>query len=60
MNLGFIGTGKITSSVVTGICRSRISFKKIILSPRNRSVAKKLEKQFRKVSIAKNNQEIIN
>ena len=60
MNLGFIGTGKITSSVVTGICKSRISFKKIILSPRNRSVAKKLKKQFRKVSIAKNNQEIVN
>ena len=60
MNLGFIGTGKITSSVVTGICRSRISFKKIILSPRNRIVAKKLKKQFRKVSIAKNNQEIVN
>jgi len=60
MNLGFIGTGKITSSVVTGICRSKISFKKIILSPRNRIVAKKLKKQFRKVSIAKNNQEIVN
>ena len=60
MNLGFIGTGKITSSVVTGICRSKISFKKIILSPRNKNVAKKLKKQFRKVSIAKNNQEIVN
>ena len=60
MNLGFIGTGKITSSVVTGICRSKISFKKIILSPRNRNIAKKLKKKFRKVSIAKNNQEIIN
>jgi len=60
MNLGFIGTGKITSSVVTGIYRSRISFKKIILSPRNRNVANKLKKQFRKVSIAKNNQEIVN
>ena len=60
MNLGFIGTGKITSSVVTGICRSRISFKKIILSPRNKNVAKKLKRQFRKVSIAKNNQEIVN
>ena len=60
MNLGFIGTGKITSSVVTGICRSKISFKKIILSPRNRNIAKKLKKKFRKVSIAKNNQEIVN
>ena len=54
MNLGFIGTGKITSSVVTGICRSKISFEKIILSPRNRNIAKKLTKKFRKVSIAKN------
>ncbi len=60
MNLGFIGTGKITSSVVTGICRSKISFNKIVLSPRNRNVAKKLKRQFRKVSIAKNNQEIVN
>ena len=60
MKLGFIGTGKITSSVVTGICRSKISFTKILLSPRNRNVAKKLKKKFRKVSIAKNNQEIVN
>ena len=60
MKLGFIGTGKITSSVVTGICRSNISFKKILLSPRNINVARKLKKQFRKVSIAKNNKEIVN
>jgi pyrroline-5-carboxylate reductase len=60
MKLGFIGTGKITSSVVIGICRSRISFKKILLSPRNRNVGRKLKKKFRKVSIAKNNQEIVN
>ena len=60
MKLGFIGTGKITSSVVTGICRSKISFKKIILSPRNRNIAKKLKRKFKKVSIAKNNQEVIN
>ena len=60
MKFGFIGTGKITSSVVTGICRSKISFKKIILSPRNRNIAKKLKRQFKKVSIAKNNQEVIN
>ena len=60
MKLGFIGTGKITSSVVTGICGSKISFKKIILSPRNRSIARNLKRKFKKVVIAKNNQEIIN
>ena len=60
MKLGFIGTGKITSSVVTGICGSKISFKKIMLSPRNKNVAKRLQRQFKKISIAKNNQEIAN
>ena len=60
MRLGFIGTGKIASSVITGICNSKISFKKILVSPRNRSIAQKLKRKFRKVSIAKNNQEIVN
>ena len=60
MKLGFIGTGKIASSVITGVCNSKISFKKILISPRNRSVAQKLKRKFRKVSIAKNNQEIVN
>ena len=60
MRLGFIGTGKIASSVITGVCNSKISFKKILVSPRNRSIAQKLKRKFRKVSIAKNNQEIVN
>ena len=59
MRLGFIGTGKIASSVITGICTSKISFQKIIVSPRNRNIAKKLRKRFRKVDIAKNNQEVV-
>ena len=53
MNLGFIGTGKITSSVVTGICRSKISFKKIILSSRNKNIAKKLKKKLEKFLLRK-------
>jgi pyrroline-5-carboxylate reductase len=32
MNLGFIGTGKIASSVITGICNSKIKYKKILIS----------------------------
>jgi pyrroline-5-carboxylate reductase len=60
MRLGFIGTGKIASSVITGVCNSKISFNKILVSPRNRSIAQKLKRKFRKVSIAKNNQEIVN
>ena len=59
MKLGFIGTGKIASSVITGICTSKISFQKILVSPRNRNIAQKLKKRFRKVYIAKNNQEVV-
>jgi len=60
MKLGFIGTGKIASAVITGICNSKISFTKILISPRNKLIAQKLNKKFKKVIIAKNNQEIIN
>tara|TARA_B110001452_G_scaffold163268_2_gene136109 strand:+ start:1298 stop:2065 length:768 start_codon:yes stop_codon:yes gene_type:complete len=59
MKLGFIGTGKIASSVITGICNSEILFTKIMISPRNKTISKKLKKKFKKIIIAKNNQEII-
>ena len=59
MKLGFIGTGKIASSVITGICNSKIQFNKILISPRNKKIASKLKKNFKKVLIAKNNQEIV-
>ena len=59
MNLGFIGTGKIASSVITGICQSKITYKKIIISPRNKKIAQSLKKKFKKIIIAKNNQKII-
>src|SRR6056300_1184916 len=60
MRLGFIGTGKIASSVITGICNSSIIYENIIVSPRNRKIANNLKKRFKKIKIAKNNQEIIN
>ena len=60
MKLGFVGTGKIASSVITGICTSKISFNKILVSPRNKKIAKSLKRKFKKVIIAKNNQEIVN
>ena len=59
MILGFIGTGNIVSDVVAGICKSKISFKKIILSPRNKKKSQYLKKKYKKIIIAKNNQEII-
>ena len=60
MKLGFIGTGKIASSVITGICKSNIAFKKIFISPRNKKISKNLKKKFKKIIIAKNNQQIVN
>lgn len=60
MILGFIGAGNIVSDVVTGISKSKISFNKIIISPRNKKKAKFLKRTFKKILIAKNNQDVIN
>ena len=59
MNIGFIGTGKIASSVIKGIFRSNIIYKKIIISPRNKEISKKLKKKFNSIKIAQSNQEVI-
>ena len=59
MKIGFIGTGKITSSIIYGIYKSKLKISKIYISPRNKSIAKKLSKKFKALKIAKNNQEII-
>ena len=53
MKLGFIGTGKIASSVIAGICGSKIRFAKILISPRNKKIAINLKKKYKKVFIAK-------
>ena len=60
MILGFIGTGKISSSIILGIFKSKLKVKRIYISSRNRSIAKKLAKKFGRVKILKDNQQIIN
>ena len=60
MILGFIGIGKISSSVITGISKTNIKYKKIILSPRNKIISKLIKKKYKKIYIAKSNQEVIN
>ena len=60
MKLGFIGTGNIVSDVIFGISKSKIKYKKIIISPRNKKKALYLKKYFKRVIIAKDNQEVIN
>jgi pyrroline-5-carboxylate reductase len=59
MILGFIGTGKISSSIIYGIFKSKLKVKKIYISSRNTNIAKKLAKKFRSVKALKDNQEII-
>ena len=60
MKLGFIGTGKIASSVITGICKSSIKYSKIIISSRNNKISKELKNKFKRISIEKDNQKILN
>jgi pyrroline-5-carboxylate reductase len=59
MKLGFIGTGKIASSVITGICGSSIKYSKICISSRNSKIAKGLKKRFKRISIERDNQKIV-
>ena len=59
MILGFIGTGKISSSIIFGIFRSKLKIKRIYISSRNRNIAKKLSKSYGKIKVLNNNQEII-
>ena len=59
MKLGFIGSGKIASSVITGICNSKILFSRILISSRNKKIANNLKKKFKKIYIEKDNQKIV-
>ena len=55
MILGFIGTGKISSSIIYGIFNSKLKVNRIYISSRNGNIAKKLTKKFSSVKILKNN-----
>ena len=60
MNIGFIGTGQITKAVVLGITKSKIKYKKILISRRNNKISKYLKKINKKIKISSDNQFIIN
>jgi len=59
MKIGFLGSGHITSSVIEGIVKSKLKINKIYISPRNKLISKKLSIKFKKVTISKNNQQLI-
>ncbi|HHT62896.1 MAG: pyrroline-5-carboxylate reductase [Bacillota bacterium] len=58
-NIGFIGTGVITSALVTGFCSKGDLDHRIYLSPRNEERAKALAERFKNVFVAKSNQEVL-
>jgi len=60
MNLGFLGTGKITLSIIHGIFNSKIKVNKIYISLRNQKISRQLSKKFKKIIVLKDNQAIIN
>ena len=51
MKLGFIGVGKIATSVVEGIFKAKIKIKEIILSPKNKNNARILKKNFQELKL---------
>jgi len=59
MKLGFIGTGKIASAVVKGICTSTLKDVDVNLSPRNEENSKKLAKAFANVKRLEKNQLVL-
>jgi pyrroline-5-carboxylate reductase len=59
MELGFIGTGEITSSIVTGLCSFGATSHSIRLSPRNLAVARELSNRFKGIFVASSNQEVL-
>ena len=59
MRIGFLGTGAITTALVTGLCTARKVVDSIWVSPRNRQKAEHLHTQFPKVVVGQTNQEVV-
>jgi pyrroline-5-carboxylate reductase len=57
--IGFIGTGAITQAVVTGLCTLEAPPARIWVSPRNAARAKALTETFPRVSVAADNQSLL-
>lgn len=58
-NIGFIGTGVITSALVTGFCTGEDLDHRIYLSPRNAKRASELADKFKNVTVTSSNQEVL-
>jgi pyrroline-5-carboxylate reductase len=59
MQIGFIGTGEITSSIVTGLSSSGVTAHSIRSSPRNSAIANGLANRSPGISVASCNPEVL-
>jgi pyrroline-5-carboxylate reductase len=59
MRIGFIGTGAITTALVTGMCTTTKVVDSIWISPRSKEKSKLLQKQFSQVIIGQTNQDVV-
>ena len=59
MNIGFLGTGAITSAMVTGLCSEDGGRYGICVSPRNQGVSAQLAARFPQVTVAESNQAVL-
>lgn len=59
MKLGFLGTGEISSAMVTGWSSCGIEFRSMTVSPRNLQIATNLAGRFSGVSVASSNQDVL-
>jgi pyrroline-5-carboxylate reductase len=59
ISLGVVGTGHIAAALVTGLCTSERPPAKVLVSPRNADHAVRLARRFPVVSIARDNQEVV-
>ncbi|WP_336294202.1 pyrroline-5-carboxylate reductase [Bartonella sp. CB169] len=59
MKIGFLGTGTISASIVDGLMASTVDVLSIIVSPRNAQIAEHLSYKYDKVTIAEDNQAVL-
>lgn len=59
ISLGVVGTGHIAAALVTGLCTSERPPAKVLVSPRNAETAAKLAQRHTMVSVAADNQAVV-
>lgn len=59
MRIGFVGTGEITQAIITGISKTELATTPIHVSPRNEAIARRLAEQYPNVSVASDNQNVL-